>query len=690
MSRAFGCLFCLAVCGASLPAVADIETVVVTSERTLPLDKLTEPVLTTPQSITIIPDTIMQEQAAFDLRDVLRNDPNVSIHADEDSGQGTNITIRGFSARYDTYLDGMVDVGSYYRDGFDLSEVDVLTGPSSVLFGRGSTGGVISQVSKLPGLDPFYDVSAIGGSDGSRRFEADIDHPILDNAALRVNVLSYQGGIADRDIANYNRFGLAPALTFGLGTPTRVTLSYFHQSEWDVPDYGVPWIDFGASPSQPAHVPHANFYGFIGDRVYDEINVGTLTVNHDLDGALALRNQLRYGIYQRDYQATDPQILPIIPAGTPYSAIAVTRTMRGGFSTETTLDDQLDLTAHFATFGLSQTLVAGLEASRMTADPTTLKFSGVPSTNLLDPDPYQPFTGTSSPKSIVQVAVGTLAAYAVDTAKIDSWTFTLSGRFDDVNSDYRNAIPSPLALHRADLMPSYKAAVVYSLSPDADLYAVYGTSFDPSAEGLSLSAATAGLAPERSHTIETGFKWDAADGLLLSGAVFRTLTTNLREPSPTDPTVDVLEGTAQAEGIELEAQGRVTERWAILAGYTYLNARVLSSPNPDAGSELQNAPKHSVKLWSTYELASAFTIGAGMNYQSSRVPGTLPDSNGFLQRVPGYWTASAMARWRISDHLAAQLNVTNLTNTYYFDNLDDDHVTLGAGRAALLTLSAAY
>src|SRR5580704_6556747 len=224
MSRAFGCLFCLAVCGASLPAVADIETVVVTSERTLPLDKLTEPVLTTPQSITIIPDTIMQEQAAFDLRDVLRNDPNVSIHADEDSGQGTNITIRGFSARYDTYLDGMVDVGSYYRDGFDLSEVDVLTGPSSVLFDRGSTGGVISQVSKLPGLDPFYDVSAIGGSDGTLRFEADIDHPILDNAALRVNVLSYQGGIADRDIANYDRFGFAPALTFGLGTPTRVTL----------------------------------------------------------------------------------------------------------------------------------------------------------------------------------------------------------------------------------------------------------------------------------------------------------------------------------------------------------------------------------------------------------------------------------------------------------------------------------
>ncbi|HJW40674.1 MAG TPA: TonB-dependent receptor, partial [Rhizomicrobium sp.] len=617
MSRVIACAAGAMLLLASRPAA--VETVVVTGMRVLPYAKLTEPILKTPQSISVVPAAIMQEQAAYDLRDVLRNDPNVSLHADEDSGQGDNITIRGFSARFDTYLDGMLDVGSYYRDGFDLQEVDVLTGPSSVLFGRGSTGGVIQQISKTPGLDPFYDASAIGSTDGTVRLAVDVNQPLSDTAALRLNALSYQGGIADRDIAHYDRIGVAPSLTIGIGTPTRLTLSFLHQSEWDVPDYGVPWIDLaGETVSQPAHVPHADFYGFTSDRAYDTVDIGTATAVHDFDSALSLRDQLRYGHYQRAYQATDPTIAAVIPAGTPLSAISVTRTMRGGFSTETTLDDQFDLTAHFAALGLDHTVVTGLEASRMTSDPTVLKFAGVPSTNLIDPDPFQPFAGTTSLKSVVRASVETLAAYAVDTMKIDRWAFTAAARLDDFNASFRNAIPAPLFLHHADLMPSYKIAAVYSLTPDASLYAVYGTSFDPSAEAVSLSGATAGLAPERSHTLEAGGKWNATEGLLVSAALFRTIMTNLREPDPLDPTVDVLEGTAQAEGLEIQAQGRVTEEWAVLAGYTYLDARILSSPNPDAGSRLQNAPRHSVKLWSTYDLPFRLTIGAGMNYQSSR------------------------------------------------------------------------
>ena len=207
---------------------------------------------------------------------------------------------------------------------------------------------------------------------------------------------------------------------------------------------------------------------------------------------------------------------------------------------------------------------------------------------------------------------------------------------------------------------------------------------------MSLSGATAGLGPERNHTVETGFKWSATPGLLVTGALFRTVTSNLREPSPLDPTVDILEGVAQAQGFAIEAQGRITANWSLLGGYTFLDGRVLSSPNPDSGATLQDAPRHSLKLWSTYDLPLGFTIGAGVDYQSSRVPGTLPDANGFMQKVQGYWTSSAMVSYRLTDHLAAQLNISNLFNAYYCDNLDDDHVTLGAGRAALFTLRATY
>jgi len=111
---------------------SDLDNVLVTGARTAGLPLLSEPVIETPQTVTTVPEEVIQLQVDTDLRDVLRNDPSVSSHADEDNSQGTNVTIRGFSARYDMYLDGQLDVGPYYRDPFFLEAVEVLTGPSSV------------------------------------------------------------------------------------------------------------------------------------------------------------------------------------------------------------------------------------------------------------------------------------------------------------------------------------------------------------------------------------------------------------------------------------------------------------------------------------------------------------------------------------------------------------------------------
>jgi catecholate siderophore receptor len=215
---------------------------------------------------------------------------------------------------------------------------------------------------------------------------------------------------------------------------------------------------------------------------------------------------------------------------------------------------------------------------------------------------------------------------------------------------------------------------------------MYGTSFDPSAEGLSLSASTAALAPERSHTVETGVKWDPNEHLLLSGALFRTVLVNLREPAPTDPTLQILAGTARSQGIELQAQGYVTGGWLVLAGFTYMDASILSSPGGDRGSQLQNAPRENLRLFSVFDLTNKLTIGGGVNYSSSRVPGTVVDANGFRQEVPGYWSASALVRYRIASRINMQLNVDNMADRRFYDGLDDNHVNVSAGRSALLSL----
>ena len=671
---------------------SDLDNVLITGARSSALPLLTQPVIDTPQTITTIPEEVIQLQAVTDLRDVLRNDPSVSAHADEDNSQGTNVTIRGFSARYDMYLDGQLDIGPYYRDPFDLEAVEVLTGPSSVLFGRGSTGGVIQQISKKPQLAQFADGTLSFGTDGLKRITADGNILLSEEqgAAFRILGMAQESGIAGRDVVGTKRIGVAPSLSIGINSRTQFTLSEFYQQQWDKPDYGVPWIDLGnkaTNLSYPAQVPPENFYGFRSDFSDVKVNILTAALRSQVADALTVQNQLRYAVYEQSYREVEPGVGPVFDPGTPLSDVTVTRTGRGGHVRQTVLDDLLTFTATFHTFGLMHTAVFGLDASRQTSDPTVLKFSGVPGTNLLDPNENQAFSGTSKPSSVVHFVANTQAVFATDTVELgENWAVNAAARWDRFDADYQNQVPAPVSFEHTDTKPSWRGALIYKPQEDVSAYAMYGTSFDPSAEGLSLSASTADLAPENSHTVETGVKWDPNTKLLLSTALFKTVMNNLREADPTNPALQILAGKARSQGVELQAQGYLTREWLALAGFTYMDAAILSSPNGDRGSQLQNAPRENLRLFSAYDLTDRLTVGGSVNYTSSRVPGTVVDGNGFRQRAPGYWTASALARYRVASRVNVQLNVNNIADRRYYDGLDDNHVNVSAGRSAVLSV----
>ena len=235
----------------------DLKSVAATVDVTTNIDslaassaKFSQPPLETPQTITSVTQTVMQQQAVTTLRDALRNVAGISLAAGEGGAQGDNLTIRGFTARNDLFIDGMRDFGSYYRDPFNTQEVEVLQGPSSVTFGRGSTGGVVNQAAKSPGLAPNISGDVDFGTDLTRRGVLDVNRPVHlfgKEAAFRLNIMGDEGGIAGRDVAENRRFGVAPSLAFGLGTPTRLTLSYFHQNADDTPDYVFP----GCSTAPP-------------------------------------------------------------------------------------------------------------------------------------------------------------------------------------------------------------------------------------------------------------------------------------------------------------------------------------------------------------------------------------------------------------------------------------------------------
>ena len=516
---------------------------------------------------------------------------------------------------------------------------------------------------------------------------------------FKITAMGHQSNVTGRNVAENNRYGFAPSLALGLGTPTRLTLSYFHQSADDVPDYGLPY--FGSTPAQ---VPRQNFYGFKSDYMKTGTDIVTAKVEHDLMDGVTLRNQLRYAYYTEDFRFTEPLISASIPLTTPLSSVLVTRNVNSGTGIQTMLWDQADATVHFDTGFVQHALVVGIEGGHETAKPEFDNSTGVPSVPLLNPDPNVPFTATSTfPRFKTNTAADSFAGYALDTLKFGAqWELTGGVRWDYFGLNYMDqnfSTTTPGLVTRTDNIPhidrmfSPRGALVYKPETNGSVYFSYGTSFNPSGEELSFVTSSRSfnisnedLSPEKNQNLEVGTKWDLFNNrLALTGAVFQAEKTNARVPDPTNSLLNVLAGDFRVDGVELGAVGRITENWQLQAGYSYLDGQVVKSAKGAApvGSPLMNTPKHSATVWTTYNLGGGFEIGAGGRYVSSQFTQNVPPD----KTVPGFFTADVMGRYDISEKLSLQLNINNVFDKFYYDQLHFFHVVPGEGRTALLTLN---
>jgi catecholate siderophore receptor len=648
--------------------------------------KYQEPLSDIPQSITVVPAQVMQDQGATTLRDSLRNISGLSMSAGEGGAQGDSMTLRGFSARSDLYLDGMRDFGSYYRDPFNLESVDALKGSSSILFGRGSTGGVINQVSKTPHLEAETTGTLMVGSDQTRRATLDATRPIDDHSAFRLNLMGHQNNVAERDITENRRFGIAPSIAFGLETKTRFVVSYLNQSSNDTPDYGIPFL-----LSRPAPMDRKNYYGFKDGNFLDtNIDVFTAKIEHDLEKDVLIRNQFRYGNYSRNLRITEAAIAGSPTAATPIDTILVDRKQIAVSSTEKTIDNDLSLSAKFKTGFIHHTFISGVEVIHESSEPTRYSFTGVPQTGLSNPDTSQPFSGTSTISSRTKGTVLTMAGYVMDTLKFsEQWGVAGGLRFDRLVGRYESYVGTSAGiLTRNDNLLSWRGSLIFKPVSATTLYFSYGTAFNPSIEQISLAANTANLDPEKNQTYEVGGKFDLMDGrLTLQSAIFRVEKSNARTPDPVDPTLYVLSGRHRVDGFEFSATGNLTKRLQIFGGYTYMYGRIIETNRAgEQGNLLSNVPRHTVNLWTTYGLTDAWNVGAGMNAVTTRVNSTTPDAaTGLIREVDGYITLNAMTKYRLSKEVEMQLNLYNLANSYYFDSVHPGHLVPEAGRSVLLS-----
>jgi catecholate siderophore receptor len=671
-----------------------LQEVTVTGIRPLLHDKLPQDLQDTPQSITVVGDRLMSEQAVTRLEDALKNVPGITLNAGEGAARGDTVNLRGFSAFNDFFLDGIRDAAVYSRDSFDLQSVEVVKGPSAVLFGRGSTGGAINQVSKAPLATPLASVTTNFGSNDLARATADLNLPLTATSAVRLNAMGESSEVAERNEVINRRWGVAPALALGLGQRDSLTLAYLHQQENNRPDAGIPFLD-----GEPAPVPRDAFYGLVSDRATTDVDIATARFKHDFAPSLSISDTLRYAHYSFDYRDTMPNYGGNVPsAATPLVAILVGRDAPGSSGVQTNLTEQVDVSAHFATGALTHTVVAGLEIARQTSDitrylnPFNSNNGWIAETPLLDPDPQQALPQVQPPSSQQDTVANSSAAYATDTMAFGRYVDLTAGlRFDRFAADYNQlTLPGGAVLHldHVDRLGSPRAALVIKPTPMRSYYLSFGTSFDPSAEALALTTRTANLGPVTAKTYEAGAKTGWMDGALTAtGAVFRTEVDNAQTNDPENPTITVLNGDQRVDGLELGASGHLTPQWEIFGGYTYLDGKTISSGTAAyVGKPLPNVAPNALNLWTEYDLSSAWEVGAGFNWLDRR----FADSGGTAS-MPGFVVWNAMLSYRVTQHVALQLNGFNLLNKNYFMNsyytsAAENHVIPGAGRSVMLSV----
>jgi catecholate siderophore receptor len=665
-----------------------VASVDVLGKEIISSPKYTEPLRNVPQTISIIPKAVIEEQGATTLRDVLRNVPGLTVVAGEGgTPAGDNLTLRGFSARNDIFVDGARDLGPQSRDPFNLEQVEVVKGPSSSFNGRGSTGGTINLVSKSPGLQPSFGGSLNFGTDRTKRVTTDVNLPVKrlglgERTAFRLNTMWHDSGVAGRDVVKNERWGLAPSLGFGVGTPTRLTLSYVKTKQDNISDYGIPWVPATntaliAYRDKPAPVPRNTFYG-LKNRDGEKLNsdLATVKFERDFDDNLTFRNQFRYGRSTRDSIATPPRF-----ANT--TTTAINRELRAWKTEDEIWDNQADMRARFSTGKITHALVTGAAITRESNIRVTRTGPNSPTT-LLNPNTNDIYPGVITTSPIVgDLTADSQALYVLDTAKV-SEKFDLNGslRWDRFDAD--GVSTAGAAVKRVDTMVSWRAGAVYKPKPQGSIYGAYGTSLNPSLEGLSYNTANTAIEPEKTYTAEFGTKWDLVrERLSVSGAIFRVDKTNARTPGvlPDDPP-QVLQGTQRVDGIELGASGTISRNWTVLAGYSLLDTKVVKSNTAvEVGKRLQNTPRNSFNIWSTYRFFGKLTVGGGPRFVGKRF-----GNNTNTRFVESYWTVEGMASYPLTSHIDLRLNLYNLNDAYYFDRLGGGHVVPGPARAANLSL----
>ena len=649
-----------------------------------------------PQSLTIVNEKLLHDQGKDNLKSALENVVGITFEAAEGGRVGDNIRLRGFSAAGDIYLDGMRDIAQYNRDTFNIDRIEVLRGAASMLFGRGSTGGVINQVNKQPRLITEHEVNATIGTQGYQRLQGDFNFKLAGDAALRINAMTTdshgRGNIAG---AQTHRRGLALDYRWGIGTADEFQVSYSHLHYNDRPDWGFAWLNDRPAPSPT----NKYWYGLDSDFQNDKADALTLNHTHRWADGSSLKTAVRDGYYSRAMWATQSSFA----AGTTIFNLnpntVVTRRTNAKSGEEHHSFFQTDYITSTEWFGLKNSILVGGEyavenSSRSTYPniaatkaPTTVgnpNSAGL-SSNLVD-------------RFATRFKATTLGLYVQDTIELTPhWKLVGGLRVDRFAGDYDrsgNALPNNTPLSRSDTLLSKRLGLMYQPTQEVSYYAAYGTSFNTSGDLYQFDPQTANTPPESSRNIEIGAKWELYDGdLSLRTALARTDKYNERNTDiDTANNSFLLSGQRHTDALEFEVAGRINPQWDVFAGLGFLRAVIDKSGSNAAGqAEVGKnpglSPTRQATLFTTYRIADKWRIGGGLTAVSQNKPANSVTST---NRAPGYAKVDALLEYAINQGNTVKLNIDNALNKVYFNSLYRGFAAPGPERSVRVTLTSKF
>ncbi|MFA6231346.1 MAG: catecholate siderophore receptor Fiu [Rhodanobacter sp.] len=700
--------------------------------------KFTQPLLDTTQTISIISKDLIQQQGASTLAEALRNSPGVGTFYVGENGStstGDAVYMRGFDTSSSIFVDGVRDLGAISRDVFNIEQVEVFKGPSGTDNGRTAPTGAINLVSKQATLGQGVSGSVSYGSADRKRSTADWNQQINDSTAFRLNLMAQNSGVPGRDQVENNRWGVAPTLALGLGTPTRIYFDYLHIRQNNIPDGGVPTIGLpgytSPDPTRPqlgdaAAVDPSNFYGTDAD--HDRVNADMFTarIEHDFTPDLALHDTLRWGRTRENYLLTSFMLSAanlLTPDVNDPSSWTIARSNPTFLDqANTILTNQTNLTVNVQTGAVTHNLSSGIELTQEKLDTAGVVTSPLgsrwPAASLYAPDAHVNGPAYGPNGTYGHGRTNTASAYLFDTLKFGvHWQVNAGVRVDNYSTDYASVVacgsrntPACGNLAAGSAVPgldadtsgnllNYKLGVLYKPAANGSIYANFAVSAQPPGGGglaLSSSANNANnpiFDPERARTTELGTKWDLLDEkLLLTGALYSTVVSDDVVQDPVDLQYYQM-GRKRVQGIELNAVGKLSDDWAVSAGYTIMNTKVTNGPGvtESGSSDLAYTPKSAFTAWTTYHLPFDLTLGGGARHAGAMQRGT-DSAIGTPVYTNAYWVFDAMVSYPVNRHLSLQLNAYNLFDKSYVAAINKSgyRYTSGAPRSFMLTANVRF